>query len=358
MVPIRRCPARPGGSARWSSDWAAHGRGLDSPPGPLPAAIGRANPNGVPGSLVGEGVAMHEIVDFGTVVLLVAASSVAAVVSTKLSARLRVPAPAVLLLAAAVASALWPTLQQSAGPPRRADRRRRLDRDPLQRRDRDRIPSLSRLGRADPHARPARNVHHRGCRRCGRPLRARLRVDAGRDHRGRDLAHRPGGHVLRPRRPRDRRPLGNDAEGRGRRQRSRRDRVDDRHDRAGAAPARVAPARRTRVRRRDGDRTRSRSRRSIRDRRVLRRIRLASEGFYPVLALALAACLYGVTSAPPRLRLSRRLPRRPLARKRAHALQGGDRALPGRTRQPRRADRLRCAGTHRRHHIARHPHPR
>ncbi len=57
---------------------------------------------------------MHEIVDFGTVVLLVAAASVAAVVSTKLSARLRVPAPAVLLLAAAVASALWPTLQQSA----------------------------------------------------------------------------------------------------------------------------------------------------------------------------------------------------------------------------------------------------
>jgi potassium/hydrogen antiporter len=56
---------------------------------------------------------MHEIVDFGTLVLLVAAASVAAIGSTKLSARLHVPAPAVLLLAAAVASDLWPSLQRS-----------------------------------------------------------------------------------------------------------------------------------------------------------------------------------------------------------------------------------------------------
>jgi potassium/hydrogen antiporter len=56
---------------------------------------------------------MHEIVDFGTLVLLVAAASLAAIGSTNLSARLRVPAPAVLLLAAAVASDLWPSLQRS-----------------------------------------------------------------------------------------------------------------------------------------------------------------------------------------------------------------------------------------------------
>ena len=42
-----------------------------------------------------------------------AAASVAAVVSTKLMARLRVPALAVLLLGAAVASELWPSLQRS-----------------------------------------------------------------------------------------------------------------------------------------------------------------------------------------------------------------------------------------------------
>jgi cell volume regulation protein A len=53
---------------------------------------------------------MSEIADFGTVILIATAGFALAVLSTKLTQRVPVPAPAVFLLAAAVASDLWPAL--------------------------------------------------------------------------------------------------------------------------------------------------------------------------------------------------------------------------------------------------------
>src|SRR4051794_41161311 len=53
---------------------------------------------------------VNEIESFGAVVLAVAAVGLAAVLSSRLSERLRVPAPALFLLGAAAASDLWPAL--------------------------------------------------------------------------------------------------------------------------------------------------------------------------------------------------------------------------------------------------------
>jgi cell volume regulation protein A len=55
---------------------------------------------------------VHEIVTFGTVVLGVAGAYYLAVVSTKLSHRVAVPAPAVFLLGAAVAAEIFPSLRE------------------------------------------------------------------------------------------------------------------------------------------------------------------------------------------------------------------------------------------------------
>ena len=56
---------------------------------------------------------MHEIVDFGTIVLGVAAAFSLALLSTKLTRTVAVPAPAIFLLGAAVASDLFPGLRHS-----------------------------------------------------------------------------------------------------------------------------------------------------------------------------------------------------------------------------------------------------
>jgi cell volume regulation protein A len=53
---------------------------------------------------------MHEVAHFGAIVLLVSAGFLVALLFNKLSERLRVPAAAFFLLAAAVASDLWPAL--------------------------------------------------------------------------------------------------------------------------------------------------------------------------------------------------------------------------------------------------------
>jgi potassium/hydrogen antiporter len=53
---------------------------------------------------------MHEVTHFGAIVLLVSAGFLVALLFNKLSERLRVPAAAFFLLAAAVASDLWPAL--------------------------------------------------------------------------------------------------------------------------------------------------------------------------------------------------------------------------------------------------------
>ncbi len=56
---------------------------------------------------------MRELVDYGLLILLVGTAFAAAIGATKPSARLRVPAPAVFLLAAAVSSDVWPDVQRS-----------------------------------------------------------------------------------------------------------------------------------------------------------------------------------------------------------------------------------------------------
>jgi potassium/hydrogen antiporter len=67
---------------------------------------------GEPGSLVGASAAMPEITDFATLVLVVAGGFSLAVLSTKLTERVPVPAPAVFLVAAAVVSDLLPGLYE------------------------------------------------------------------------------------------------------------------------------------------------------------------------------------------------------------------------------------------------------
>jgi cell volume regulation protein A len=56
---------------------------------------------------------MTEITDFGLYVLLVAGGFALAVLSTKLTERIPIPAPAIFLLAAAIASDLWPRLYEA-----------------------------------------------------------------------------------------------------------------------------------------------------------------------------------------------------------------------------------------------------
>ncbi|MDX6728683.1 MAG: potassium/hydrogen antiporter, partial [Baekduia sp.] len=53
---------------------------------------------------------MPEIADYATVILIVAGGFALAVLSTRLTERIPVPAPAIFLLAAALASDLWPGL--------------------------------------------------------------------------------------------------------------------------------------------------------------------------------------------------------------------------------------------------------
>src|ERR671925_1283054 len=53
---------------------------------------------------------MHEVTHFGAIVLLVSGAFAVAVLANKLSERLRIPAAGLFLLAAALASDLWPDL--------------------------------------------------------------------------------------------------------------------------------------------------------------------------------------------------------------------------------------------------------
>jgi cell volume regulation protein A len=68
----------------------------------------------VPGRLVGDAFVMSEIADFGIVILLVSTGFGLALLSMKLTERLSIPSPAIFLLAAAAASDLWPSLYQHA----------------------------------------------------------------------------------------------------------------------------------------------------------------------------------------------------------------------------------------------------
>jgi cell volume regulation protein A len=64
----------------------------------------------VPGSLVGEPFAMTEITDFAAILLVIGASVALAVLSTRLTAWVPIPSPAIFLVAAAVVSDIWPSL--------------------------------------------------------------------------------------------------------------------------------------------------------------------------------------------------------------------------------------------------------
>lgn len=66
----------------------------------------------MPGSLVGDVFVMSEIADFGTVILIVSAGFGLALLSMKLTERLPIPSPAIFLLAAAAASDVWPSLYE------------------------------------------------------------------------------------------------------------------------------------------------------------------------------------------------------------------------------------------------------
>jgi cell volume regulation protein A len=67
---------------------------------------------GQPGSLVGARIAMSEIADFATLVLIVAGGFSVAAISTKLTERFPVPAPALFLVAAAIVSDMWPEIDE------------------------------------------------------------------------------------------------------------------------------------------------------------------------------------------------------------------------------------------------------
>jgi cell volume regulation protein A len=58
---------------------------------------------------------MAEITHFAAIVLVVTAGFALAVLSTKLTEKVPIPVPAILLVAAAVAADLWPRLHDAVG---------------------------------------------------------------------------------------------------------------------------------------------------------------------------------------------------------------------------------------------------
>ena len=97
---------------------------------------------------------MSELIDFAGPVLVVAGAFSLSILATQLADRLPVPAPAVFLIAAAVASDLWPRSRCTCDPDGRAHRRHRADRHPVQRRHRYRLAAPPRVAGADHVARP------------------------------------------------------------------------------------------------------------------------------------------------------------------------------------------------------------
>ena len=88
-----------------------------------------------------------ELTDFGLIVLLVAGTFSLAIAAYKLTELFPIPAPALFLVAAAVASDIWPGPRPAVDGRRRADRGGRADRDPLRRRHAGRLAPLPRRGR-------------------------------------------------------------------------------------------------------------------------------------------------------------------------------------------------------------------
>ena len=198
---------------------------------------------------------MTEIADFAAVFLFVTGAVALAVVSTTLTGRVPVPAPAIFLVAAALVSDIWPQIYEHV-PILTVERIAVValivilfngGMDIGWRRFRASAGPILSLG-------VARNVRDRRPPGRVRALRARVRLDAGGADRCCSGAYRSGGDVFGARPPRDRRPLGHDARGRGWSQRSCRDRADARVDRACDPRGRNVVCRRAGVRRRDGGR--------------------------------------------------------------------------------------------------------
>ena len=126
-----------------------------------------------------------------------------------LTARLRVPAPVVFLIAAAAISDILPrALGAGVDPRRRADRRGRADRDPVRRRHAGRLAAAARrrFGRSSLLGR-RRHVPDGGAGARRRPDHPARVLDDGRDHRRRARPDRSGGDVLGAGPARHRRPV-------------------------------------------------------------------------------------------------------------------------------------------------------
>ena len=138
---------------------------------------------------------------------------------------------------------------RALGARRGADRRRRAPRHPVRRRPSHRAGALPPLAWSHSRPRHRRDVPHRGRRRHRGPLRPRVQLDRVGPGRGRGGADGSRGDVLRLRRSRDPRSVGDDPRGRGGRERPRRDRAHDRDDRARLRGGRQPLGRRGGVRR-------------------------------------------------------------------------------------------------------------
>ena len=181
---------------------------------------------------------MHEINAFGTIVLIVGAAFVLAVLASKLTSYLPVPGAGALPARrrgrvghVPVARATQLSIKDG-----RADRRRRADPDPLRRRHARRLAALPRLGRS-----------RSACSASSARSRPRL-IIAVAAHALFDFSWTTAGivgaalaptdpavDVLGARPPRDPRAQRDDPRGRVRRERPGRDRADDRDDRASHA---------------------------------------------------------------------------------------------------------------------------
>ena len=241
---------------------------------------------------------MTEIADFAAVLLLVTGAVALAVVSTTLTGRVPVPAPAIFLVAAAVVSDIWPQVYEHV---------------PILTVERVAVVALIVIlfnggmdigwRRFRASAGPILSLGVVGTFATAGLLAVFAHYALGFDWTlagliGAALAPTdPGGDVLGARPARDRRPLGHDAGGRGGSQRSGRDRADARVDRARDPRRRIvrssscgSSSSRWGSGRRWGSPGRWRSC------RCCGVCGLPAEGFYPVLALALAGVLYSATS--------------------------------------------------------------
>ena len=102
------------------------------------------------------------MIGFAAVVCVVAAAVLLAVLSNRVSDRLRVPAPALFLIAAAVCATVFPALAVAADRGGRGDRHRRAGVHPVRRWHAHRLATVPGRGRRRGVARGRRDDVYRG----------------------------------------------------------------------------------------------------------------------------------------------------------------------------------------------------